>query len=48
LKLEEDHRVHRRPAAPSVELTYQLPDEREVEPLFKTPVEVVRRDELFE
>jgi hypothetical protein len=48
LELEEDDRIHRRPAAVSVERRHQLPHEREVEPCLQAAVEVVLGYELFE
>jgi hypothetical protein len=47
LELEEDDRVHRRPAAVRVERPHQLPDERKVEPGLQATVEVVLRDEVL-
>ena len=48
LELEEDHRVHRGSAAPGVKRCDEFPYEREVEPFFQAPVEVVLRDQLLE
>jgi len=48
LELEEDDRVHRRPAAPGVEWADQVPHEREVEPRLKAAVEVAFGDQLLQ
>jgi hypothetical protein len=41
LQLEEDDRVHRRPAAPCIEWSDKLPYEREVQTRLEAAVEVV-------
>jgi hypothetical protein len=48
LELEEDDRVHRRPATVGVERLHQLPHEREVQACLKAAVEVVLGYEFFE
>ena len=47
LELEEDDRVHRRPAAVGVERPHQLPDELEVQPCLQAAVEVVLWDQVL-
>jgi hypothetical protein len=48
LQLEEDHGVHGRPAAPSVEGAYQVPDEGEIHRGFEPPVEAVYGNQLLQ
>ena len=48
LQLEEDHRVHARPAAPGVEGTDRVAHEREVQLVLQAPVEVVLGYEVLE
>ena len=48
LQLEEDDRVHRRPAAVGVQRGDQLPDEREIQPSLQAAVEVVFGDQILE
>ena len=47
LELEEDQRIHRRPAALGVERAHQLPHKREIERRLKAAVEMVLRDEVL-
>jgi hypothetical protein len=48
LELEEDHRIHGRPAAPGVKRGDELPHEREVQRLLQPAVEVVHGDQVLE
>jgi hypothetical protein len=48
LELEEDDRVHRRPATFCVERRNQLPHEREVERRLQAPVEVIFRHQVLQ
>jgi hypothetical protein len=47
LQLEEDDRVHRRPAASGVQRGYELPHERKVERGFQAAVKVALWDEVL-
>jgi len=48
LQSEEHYRIDTVASYGGVAVGHQFPDEREVEPLFESAVEIVLRDQLFE